>query len=175
MSQHIVNLTVEDAYAKLKAQLLAKGCKIVSEVPPNQLSVRQGSLWGVAPRTAKKTVNMTLEASEEKTLIKYSSKLTSDWKNITVIGCILAFILAAVCLWLATDLGAFLNTGNPSFWRWLVSARGQVAFQAGEAFVNLAWGLAVFLFIIIAAEAIVYFYCGSRVETFATEVVGELA
>jgi hypothetical protein len=175
LSQHTVNLTVEAAYPKLKALLVAKGCKIASETPPNQLSVRQGSLWGVAPRTAKKTVNIMLEGTEEKTLIKYYSKLSSDWKNITVIGCILAFALAVICLWMATDLGYFLDTGNPSFWSWLVTARGQVEFQAGEAFVNLAWGLAVFLFIIIAAEAVVYFYCGSKVETFASEAIDELA
>jgi hypothetical protein len=175
LSQHTVNLNVEDSYQKLKALLNEKGCKVISEAPPKQLSVQQGSLWGVSPKTAKKTINITLEPAEEKTTIKYSSKLSSDWKNITIIGCILAFALAVVCVWMALDLGAFLVGGNPSFWSWLVTAEGQVEFQAGEAFVNLAWGLAIFLFVVIAVEAVVFVYARSKIEAFAAEVVGELA
>ena len=76
---------------------------------------------------------------------------------------------------MALDLSAFMNTGNPSFWSWLVTAEGQAEFNAGEAFVNLAWGLAIFLFVIIAMEAVVYVYARSKIEAFATEVIGKLA
>ena len=175
MSKRTVDLNVEDAYQKLKTLLNGRGCKVISEASPKQITFLQGSLWGISPKTAKKTIHITLEPEPPKTTITYSSKLTSDWKNITIVGCILAAVLAGVCMWMALDLGAFLATGAPSVWSWLVTAEDQVEFRAGEAFVNLAWGLAIFLFVVIAVEAIVFVYARSRIEAFAAEVIGELA
>jgi hypothetical protein len=174
LSQHTVNLNIEDTYQKLKTALIEAGCKVTSESPPSQLSVQQGSLWGVSSRSAKKNLNLTLEPTGEKTTIKYSSKLSSDWKNITIIGCILAFVLAVVCVWMATDLGAYLSSDNPGFWSWLITTQSGTEVQAGEAFVHLAWGLAAFLFVIIAAEAVVYVYAGAKIETFAAEIMAKL-
>jgi len=175
LTPRTINLKIEEAYQKLKSILNEQNCKIISETPQKQIIVRQGSLWGISPKTAKKTINITLESENEKTTLHYFSKLSSDWKNITIIGCILAFTLAAVCIWMALDLSAFMNTGNPSFWSWLVTAEGQAEFNAGEAFVNLAWGLATFLFVIIAMEAVVYAYVRSKIEAFATDVIVKLA
>jgi hypothetical protein len=174
LPQYIVNLNVDETYAKLKASLIERGCIIAAEEPPKQLTAKQGSLWGITPKTAKKTLTLSLQPAENKTVVEFSSKLASDWKNITLAGSVLACVLAAVCVWMALDLGAFLIGDNPSFWSWIVTVDGHVEFGAGEAFVSLAWGLAVFLSIIIALELAVYVYAHSKIETFAKEALSRL-
>ncbi|HSV48672.1 MAG TPA: hypothetical protein VLH35_00015 [Candidatus Acidoferrales bacterium] len=174
MPQTTVNLTIEDAYAKLKAALAQRGCTIASENTPQKLVAKQGSLWGLSPKTAKKTVEVTFEGQGSKTAITYNSKLSADWKNITIIGCILAFILTAICVWMAMDLSQFMIDGNPSFWGWIVTSNDTVKFQAAEAFVNLSWGLAVFLSIVIALEAAIYIYAGRNIEVFAKDTVASV-
>lgn len=171
MPQATVNLTIEDSFAKVKTALTQKGSTIVSEDAPTSLVARQGSLWGISPKTAKKTIHITLEAQGNQTTLTYNSKLASDWKNITIIGCILSAILTAFCIWVASDLSQFMVDGNPSFWAWLVSSHDTVKFQAGEALVNLSWGLAVFLTIVIVIEAAIYVYVVRHLEVFAKETV----
>lgn len=171
MPQTIVNLPIEDAYAKVKAALEQRGAVVVSNKAPHSLMAKQGSLWGLSPKTAKKTIHLTLEQQSNQTTITYNTKLASDWKNITIIGCILSAILTAFCIWVALDLSQFMVDGNPSFWGWLISSRDTVKFQAGEAFVNLSWGLAVFLIIVIALEAAIYVYAARHIEVLAKEVV----
>jgi hypothetical protein len=175
LPQYTVNFGIEEAYAKAKAALIEKGCSVVSEEQPIQLLVRQGSLWGISPKTAKKTVRVTLEASGDKTNLTYSSKLAADWKNVTIIGCFLSLVLAAVCVWMALDLSQFMFDGNPSFWSWLITSNDKAQFSTGEAFVNLAYGLAVFLSIIIAIEAVIYVYAGRHIEVFAETTLVQLA
>jgi hypothetical protein len=168
LSEQTVELSVEEAYRKLKDAFLKEGCTILSEEPPNQLSVRQGSLWGISPATAKKTVNATFEPIEgAKTRVHISSKIASNWKNITLVGCVLAVVLAGVCLWMATDLGTFLATGQSSVWSWLVTSQGTVESQTGYAFVNLTIGLAVFLFTVVALEAAIYLNVHRKINTVA--------
>ncbi len=174
MPEATVNLKVDEAYAKLKAALVERGGVVVSEDQPKQLVVKQGSLWGISPRTAKKTITLTLEQTGDKATIKYGSKLASDWKNITITGCILAFILTVVCVWLAVDLGQFMVDGNPSFWSWIITSGDKVEFVAGEAFVNLAWGLAVFLSIVIALEAAIYVYAGRNIKVSAKDAIDSM-
>jgi hypothetical protein len=169
-----VNLEIQEAYDKLKANLIQKGCTVLYEQSPSQISLRQGSLWGISPKNAKKTITLTLQPQGNKTTIEYSSKLAKDWKNITLIGCLLAAILASVCVWMALDLSAFMMNGNPSFWSWVVTANQQVLFQAGEAFINLAWGLAIFLSVIIALEIAVFINCQTKIETLSEEAINQL-
>lgn len=171
MPERTVNLKIEETYTKLKTALAAKGCTVASETEPAQLLVKQGSLWGISPITAKKTININLEAAEEKTNIKFSSKLASDWKNITIIGCILALVLTAVCVWMAMDLSAFMVDGNPSFWSWIITTGDTAKFSAGETFVNLALGLAVFLCVVVALEIGIYFNAKAKIELFAEEAL----
>ena len=171
MPEHTVNLKIEKAYAKLKTTLAQKGATVASEMEPTGLVVKQGSLWGISPITAKKTINITLDAAEEKTNIKFSSKLASDWKNITIIGCVLALILTAICVWMAADLSAFMVDGNPRFWSWIITTGDTVKFSAGETFVNLALGLAVFLSVVIALEIGIYFNAKAKIELFAQEAL----
>lgn len=174
LPQRIVNIKIEETYLKLKAVLVEKGCLVVSETP-QQLLVKQGSLWGISPKAAKKTINITLYPIEDKTSITYSSELTSDWKNITLIGCILALALVVVCVWMAIDLGAFLVDGNPRFWSWLVTASDHVEFQAGEAFINLTWSLAVFLSVVVISEFAILAYVRSKIDVLAEEALSQLS
>lgn len=175
MPQTAVNLGVEEAYAKAKEALLKQGCSVLSEDQPRQIVVRQGSLWGISPRTAKKTVKATFEPAGEKTVISYSSKLASDWKNVTIVGCVLAAALVALCVWMATELSEFMTTGGPGVWSWLITSGDTVRFSAGQAFVNLAWGLSVFLIIVIAIEAAIYINTGRNIEVFAQTTLSGLA
>jgi sterol desaturase/sphingolipid hydroxylase (fatty acid hydroxylase superfamily) len=134
-----------------------RGAEVVSEAAPTQLTVRQGSLWGVTPKSAKKIIYFTFEPTEDtKTRVEYSSKVAAEWKYTTVIGCVLAVVLAGVCLWMATDLGTFLVTQQPSVWSWLITLQGTIEFQAGNAIVTLTYGLAFFLFIVVASEVAIY-------------------
>jgi hypothetical protein len=171
LPEHTVNLKIEEAYAKLKTALAAKGCTVASQTEPTALVVKLGSLWGISPITAKKTINLKLEASEQKTSVNFSSKLASDWKNITIVGCILAFVLPAVCVWMAMDLSAFMVDGNPSFWSWIITVGNTAKFSAGETFVNLALGLAVFLSVVIALEIAIYFNAKAKIELFTEEIL----
>jgi hypothetical protein len=173
--ERTVNLEIEEAYQNLKTALLEKGCKVLSEQPPRQIMVKQGSLWGISPKTAKKIVDLNLQPIDNRTQVTYSSKLASDWKNVTLVGCILASILVGLCLWMATDLATLMITHEPSFWSWLVMAGGNVDFQAAQAFVNLTYGLAIFLSVIILLETAIVSYVHSKIDTFAEEALIQLS
>jgi hypothetical protein len=108
-------LGINEAYADLKALLLKRCCRVVAEEPPTFISVKQGSLWGISPRTAKKVVNYRLSPVDSGTRISYSSSLASDWKNLTIIGSMLSVAVMAFCWWIAADLEAFLITQEPSY------------------------------------------------------------
>jgi hypothetical protein len=164
-----VGLEIEKAYADLKALLLRKGCRIVAEEPPTFISVKQGSLWGISPRTAKKVVRYRLSPVDSGTRITASSSLASDWRNLTVIGIILSLIVMALCWWITADLEAFMITQEPSYWSWIVMVDGYIDFQTGQMLVSLTRMLTVFLAIIIAIEAVIAGYAHSRINAFAEE------
>jgi hypothetical protein len=168
------NLTIEDAYTKLKATLVEKGCKVISEDPQNQIRFKQGSLWGIAPQTAKKTITSTLEAVEGGTRVMCSSKLASDWKNITIVGCAFAAVLLGLCLWMASDLSGFIVSREPSFWSWLVVAGSNINLAAAKVFVNLTWGLASFLSLIILLEIVIVVYANFKIDLFTEEALKTL-
>lgn len=175
MIERTVNLKIEDVYPKLKTTLADKGCRVLSEESPKQISFKQGSLWGISPKTAKKTVDVNLETTDEGTRITCSTRLASDWKNITLIGCVFAFILAGLCAWMATDLTTFMFTHKLSFWSWLVTVRGSVDLVVGKVFVNLTWGLAGFLSVIILLEIGIVVYVRSRIDKFLQDALVQLS
>jgi hypothetical protein len=172
LPERTVSLKIEEAYTNLKAILLENGCKVLSEKPPSQIYVKQGSLWGITPKTAKKTLNINLEPIDSGTRVTYSSKLASDWKNITVVGCILGAILVGICLWIASDLSVFMVTAEPSFWSWILG--NAVDLQAGQVIVNLSWGLAVFLVVIILLEIAIVVSVHSKIDAFAQEALSSI-
>ncbi|MEM2081288.1 MAG: hypothetical protein QXP44_06545 [Candidatus Bathyarchaeia archaeon] len=171
MVGHVVGLEIAEAYARLRAILLSKGCKIIAEEPPTSISVQHGSLWGISPRTAKKIVCYRLSPSDSGTCIAYSSSLSSDWKNLTAVGSVLAVVMMAVCWWIAADLEAFMLTQQPSYWSWIATVNGYVDFQVGQMFSGLARGLAVFLALVIGLEAAVAVYAYLRIDVFAEETL----
>ncbi|MGA3112098.1 MAG: hypothetical protein ABSE15_08720 [Candidatus Bathyarchaeia archaeon] len=65
MLKRTLNLEIEKTYADVKVSLVSKGCKVLSEDTPKHLLVKQGSLWGMLPETAKKTVDFTLSLSTQ--------------------------------------------------------------------------------------------------------------
>ena len=151
----------------MKASLAEKGCKIISEDPPKHIVVKQGSLWGMSPATAKKTVDATFKSVDSGTQVTCSSRLSSDWKNLTIIGCGLAAVLVGLCLWMALDLSMFMVTGKPTFWSWLATVNGNLDFVVAQALVNLTKALAVFLTVIIVLEIAVATYAYAGVDRFA--------
>jgi hypothetical protein len=173
--ERTTNLPNEDAYPKLKAAFVAKGFKVVSEEEQRQICFNQGSLWGVLPKTAKKTVNVTFEPIDGGTRLKCKTALASDWKNITLIGCVLAFVLVGICIWMTTDLNSTLSSQVPGFWGWLVAVEGKVDVVATQAFVSLTGGLAVFLSFIILLEIAIVIYARSRIDAFTEEAVNMLS
>jgi len=164
-----VGLEIEKAHAELKALLLKRGCRIIAEEPPALISVKQGSLWGISPKTAKKVVTYRLSPVDSGTRITSSSSLASDWKNLTVIGTALSVLVASLCWWIAMDLDAFMVTQQPSYWSWIATVDGYIDLQTAETFVSLTRMLAVFLAIIIAIEAVIIVYAHFSINSFAEE------
>lgn len=78
-----------------------------------------------------------------------------------------------VCLWMASDLGNFMATRLPIFWSWLITAGALVNLQAGQTPVNLAWGLAVFLFAVIILEIAIVIYDRAKIDAFAEETLNK--
>ncbi|MEM2108013.1 MAG: hypothetical protein QXL10_01865 [Candidatus Bathyarchaeia archaeon] len=175
MIGHVVDLEISEAYTHLRAILLRKGCKVIAEKPPTSVSVQHGSLWGISPKTAKKTVRYRLFPSDSGTRISYSSSLSSDWKNLTVIGSVLAVIMVAFCWWISADLEAFITAQMPGYWSWIANVDGYVDYQALQMFSDLARTLAIFLAIVIALEALIAVYVHLRINVFAEEILRTLS
>ncbi len=174
MVEQTVNLPIDDAYLKLKASLVRKGCTVISEEPSTRLVVKQGSLWGISPRSAKKNVTCNLKPEGAGTRINCVSKLSKDWLNLTIIGTALSVVVVGLCLWISLDLNAFLVSSEPSVWSWIASVGDFVDYQAGESFVNLTRLLAFFLSAIIAFEIVITVYARSKIDVSAKEALQSL-
>jgi hypothetical protein len=172
--ERTVGLEIEKAHAELKALLLEKNCRIITEETPVLISVRQGSLWGISPVTAKKTVTYHLASVEDRTRVTCSSSLASDWKNLTVIGCVLSVVVVALCLWMAADLDALVATQQQGYWSWIATVDGYVDVQTAQMFTGLTRMLAVFLATILAAEVAIVVYVQTKINTFAEETLNAL-
>ena len=172
--ERTVSLEIDKAYVFIKTAFSDKGCKIISEESPNKILLKQGSLWGISPNSAKKKIQVNLEAVDSVTKVTCSSRLSSDWKNITLIGCVLAAALTGLCLWMAFDLSTFIVTHKPSIWSWLVTVNGNIDFQVGQAFVNLTKTLAVFLLVIIFIEIAITVYVHVRINRFAEQTLNSI-
>ena len=129
----MVNLTVQEAYEKIRIALADEKGRFVLEESPKQIAVKQWLLWGISPKTTKKTMEIDVEPSDNGTEVKCISKLFSGWKNITLIGCVLAAILVGLCIWMITDLTAFMSTNVPSVWSWLVTEGGNCKCFSGKS------------------------------------------
>jgi hypothetical protein len=170
-----VKLESEKAFDNLKGLLVQKGCRVVTEEHPTSISVKQGSIWGISPKTAKKTIECRLSPADSKTHITVSSSLSSDWKNLTAIGSILSVIVAAFCLWISFDLEGFVTTQQPTWWSWIATSGDFVNFGFAEALASLAWWLAVFLTVVVFVEIIIYVYAKLKIDAFAEETLKNIS
>jgi hypothetical protein len=142
---------------------------MIAEEPPTFISVRQGSLWGTSPRTAKKIISYHLSSEDSGTRISISSSLSSDWKNLTIIGSALSIIIASLCWWIAADLEGFAASQQPSYWSWIITNGNYTNLALAQAFGGLTRGLAIFLAVVVLLEVIIYVYVKSRIDAFAEE------
>ena len=147
----------------------------MAEEPPTLISVKQGSLWGISPKTAKKVVTYRLAPVDSGTRITSSSSLASDWRNLTVIGIALSVLVASLCGWIAIDLDAFMTSQQSSYWSWIATVDGYIDFQTAETFISLTRMLVIFLAIIIALEAVIAVYAHLRINAFAEENLNALS
>lgn len=72
----------------MKQFFLNRDYTILVDTPPVFHSIKQGSIWGISPRTAKKIINYSFISTKSRTQIKYSSEFAPEWKKLTIIGAI---------------------------------------------------------------------------------------
>ncbi len=169
-----IPLEIEKTYANLKALLLSKGCRVIADEAPNHLSVSQGSIWGISPKTAKKVISYRFASLDSGTRLTVSSKLASDWKNITLIGSAFSVIMAFLCLWIASDIDVLMITQKPGYWGWVAMTDGYANLQLAQAVAALTRGLAVFLAVVVALEIMIFLYVNSKIDEAAKEYLNSL-
>lgn len=174
LSQRSLSLPIEQAYVQLKDILLKNKCKIIEEKPPQYILVKQGSLNGIQPKSAKKTVNFILSPKGTVTRITSSTKIASDWTNLTLIGNTVAAVLTALFLWIAADIENYMQTAKPNLWTWLAHAHGYPNLQYTTFMINLTRATAIFLALTIAVEILIVIYVYPRKNAFAQETLEAL-
>ena len=171
LCERIISLEVQKAYEELKAALLRRGCKIVTEEPTKSIIVEQGSLWGMSPKGVKKRVTFSLFPYDSKTRVVSVTSLASDWVATSVFGCILSLLLAFVFYWIATDMEAFIAAKRHSLWGWLAEAFGYSGFQEALAIVGLIKILSIVLLVIAIVSILTDLYIYAKKDSFSEEVV----
>lgn len=174
LSEKTVPLPIEQAYAELKNILLKNKCKIIEEKPPQYISVKQGSLSGILPKSAKKTIQYSLSPEGTGTKITSSTKIASDWTNLTLFGNIFAAVLAGIFLWIAFDMENYILTGKAGFWNWLARAYGYPDIYYTMFMINVTRAIAIVLVLTIAAEILIVIYVYPRKNAFAEETLQAL-
>ncbi len=174
MLEKIVPMSVEETYRKLRSLLAGKSCKFVEELSSKSIVVKQGSLSGVMPKSAKKTVRFELSSAGSVTKIVATSKIDSVWTGLTLYGSILAAVLAGLLFWVAADMESYVLTAKPGVWSWLASAYGypDVGRLMFTASVNRA--AAVLLVLTVAFEIAVAAYVYPRKDAFSQDVLADL-
>ena len=170
-----VSLEIEKAYSELKTILLERGCRIICEEPPKQISVRHGSLRGVSPKSAKKLVSYSLSVHERGTRTASCSSVSSDWAHLTLWGNIIAGIVAALFWWIATDIASLVVNGATGYWTWLAGAFGYPDVRYTFFMIDVTKALSIVLVITILLEMLDVFIVYRKIDTFAAETLGELA
>ena len=174
MFERTIALEPEEAYASLKTLLLSKGCRVIADEAPNYLSVNQGSIWGVSPKTAKKMISYRFSSLDSGTRLTVTSKLASDWKNITLVGSAFSIVLAFLCWWIASDMDILMTTRKPGYWSWIAMTDGYANLQVAQAVAVLTRALAVFLAVVVAIEIIIFVYVNSKIDEVAKEYLNAL-
>jgi hypothetical protein len=174
LSEKITSLSIEQAYSRLKAILLKNNCKIVEENPPELITVKQGTLNGILPRSAKKVVRFHLFVETEGTKVVSDTKIADDWKYLTLFGSVFASVLVGVFVWVAMDMEKFLETAQSSYWTWLSQAFGYPDLYKTLFTINVFKVAAIFLFGTIIFEFVDVLYVYPRKEVFAHGMLEDL-
>lgn len=170
----VVDAELGDAYTQLKTLLTQKECKILLEDPHKSVTVKQGSLWGTSPKTAKKTIHFRLSPNGSGTEVTRTFVLSPDYVRLTVAGCVFAVALALLCAWISVDLGSFAATQQQSSWSWLVQSGNYVNVQGALLLSDLARVLAFFLAVTLALEGLILFYVKRGLGEFAAQILETL-
>ena len=173
MNERIVNLKITEVFGKLKQIIILKGYSILNEESPSILTIKQGSIWGISPRTAKKIVTFNLQPLKSETSIKFSSKLAPKWKNLTIAGYVLSSFLILLSLWINIDLEISLLNRAPSFWSWIATYANTINFGALQSFSFLSKLLFFFLIVILLIESIIVIYSYLNVNLIAEETLNQ--
>ncbi len=168
-------METEKAYSELKAVLLNKGAKILSEEPPKQISIEHGSLRGVTPKSAKKVTSYNLTEIEQGTRIVAHSSVSPDWAKLTLWGNIAAAVVAALFWWIASDMNNLVANGTHGYWTWLARAFGYPDIQYTLFMINIVKALSVVLVATIFLEILDVFIVYRRIDAFAAETLEEMA
>jgi len=174
LAETVVSVGIDEAYAQLKMVLSQSNCVIKAEEAPRSLIAEQGSLWGVSPKSAKKTLRFQLSGAGSQTRISSVASLSSGYVKLTVAGCVFAVVLMVLCVWVSLDLAAFAASLKHSFWSWLAEVGGYVDVRGAILLSDLTRGLAVFLGVTLVLEALVVAYVSSKVNVFAEETLEKL-
>jgi hypothetical protein len=174
MSELNVNFDVKKTYFKIKKLLLTKEFPIITDQPPSYLSFKQGSIWGLLPRTAKKRIDYHLISIKSGTQIKFSSSFVPEWKKLTIIGYVFSFLLILLGLWINIDLENYIITGNPSYWSWIATSMNTIDLNLIQSFSNLVGILSLFLIFILIVETILVGYSQYKINDSAKEILNQL-
>jgi hypothetical protein len=173
--KHSIALEIEKTYSELKTILVERGSKIISEAPPEHISIQHGSLSGVSPKSAKKMVNFNMFQNKTITKIEVDSKISSDWVNLTLVGNITASFVAAVFWWIASDIADLVVNGNSGHWTWLAEVFGYPNVQYTLFMSNVIKALSIVLVVTIVLEVLDFFIVYRRIDAFAQDILYELA
>ncbi len=173
MSERIVNLKTNEIYSKMKQFFLDRNYQIIVDNPPTNLSIKQGSIWGILPRTAKKIINYSFSSLQSETQIRFSSSFASEWKNLTILGYVFSFFLVGLSFWISMDLENLIFTGNAGFWSWIATSANNASLSSAQSFSDLARILALFLILVLIVETFFVFYSRFKINDVANEILNQ--
>ena len=157
----------------MKQFFIDKDYPIILDNPNVQISIKQGSIWGIQPRTAKKIINNAFRPLQSGTTIQYFSKFSADWKKLTIIGYILSFLLVILSLWISSDLQNYILTGNAGFWSWIVTSN-IINSNLVQSLADLTRLLALFLILVLFIETFIVLYSKIKINEIAKEILNKL-
>ena len=172
MDEQIINLEITKIYSKMKQFITNENYPIIIDNPNVQLSIKQGSVWGIQPKTAKKIINYNFSPIQSSTKIQYLSTFSSEWKKLTVLGYIFSIFLIILSFWISLDLQNYILTGNGGFWSWIVTSN--IAYSnLIQSFSDLARLLAIFLILVIFIETFIVLYSKIKINEMAKEILNK--
>lgn len=161
MIEKVVSHQLSATFVELKAILAASKCKLVGEKPPNFISVEQGSIWGVTPKSIKKKINFYLSANNSSTKISAYSELATS----VIILAILTWPLALGSITFAKGLAIRLDIEAN---QWYTSPEARQSYRALANLVRIC----IYAFLALAILDTILTIIGYiRVDSFAKEIL----